>query len=402
MLSPRLNVSARLRDLMAYDKLTGDVPKVLVLESDYWLDRACLSAARDLGWEVACAPVRMEGRMPRDMVATLLETLTTFRPDFILTVNLSGMDEGGLFAGLFSDLAVPYVTWFVDDPRTILMGRSQYASDYAVALTWESAYIPYLRACGFPEVQPLPLAVDPALFNAPPADEHPLPPAFVGNSMTDFAAREWAWIEDKPALAQALREAFAQGHVTRERFAEGLDAMIDPGFAATLDSDAQRHAEMFCFIEGTRRLRARVVQAAAPEGLEVFGDEGWQSVVPVSKDYIDYRAQLPTFYRACPVNLNITSIQMASTVNQRVFDCPAAGGFLLSDDQADLDNLFDRDSEVVTYQSPEEARDLLCYFNAHPEARRPVIERAQARIRAQHTYHHRLHRIVDILRHRFA
>lgn len=402
MSSPaRLNVSARLRALMAYDKLAGEVPRVLVLKSDYWLDQACLNAARSMGWAMACTPVRMEGRMPREMIAAFLETLTKFRPDFVLTVNLSGMDEGGLFAGLFEDLAIPYVTWFVDDPRTILMGRTQYASDYAVALTWEPAYIPYLRECGFPEAHHLPLAVDPTLFNAPPGDDHPLPPSFVANSMVDFAAREWNWVDRHPALARALLEAFTQGHVTRERFAEGLDAMIDPALAASLDAEERRHAEMLCFIEGTRRRRAGVVQALAPEGLEVFGDEGWQSATPASKTFIDYQTQLPAFYRACPVSLNITSIQMATTVNQRVFDCPAAGGFLLTDAQSGLDDLFDRDSEMAAYESTEEAKDLLRYYRAHPEARRPMIERAQARIFSQHTYHHRLLRIIAILQQRF-
>jgi len=110
MEAARLKVSGRLRALMAYPKLAAPMPRILVLESNYWLDTACLNAAQAMGWDIARGPGVTEGKMPRDMVAALLNTLTEFRPDFVLSINLSAMDERGLFAGLFADLAIPHVT----------------------------------------------------------------------------------------------------------------------------------------------------------------------------------------------------------------------------------------------------------------------------------------------------
>ena len=46
---PRLAVSARLREMMGYDKFRGSAPRMLVLESQYWLDVACMGAAERMG-----------------------------------------------------------------------------------------------------------------------------------------------------------------------------------------------------------------------------------------------------------------------------------------------------------------------------------------------------------------
>ncbi len=394
MTEPRLHVSDRLRRLMAYDKLAGEVPRVLVLRGEYWLDSACENAARSMGWEVAPVPVVMEGVLSKEQVARLFETLVSLKPDFILSINLSGMDLGGLMARLFEDLAIPYVTWFVDDPRTIVMGRTLYGTSNAIALTWDKAYIPYLEFCGFPVVRALPLATDPNLFDREPLDTWDAPPTFVGNSMEDFATRSWAAVRRITGLYERLSDAIDGGLVTRERFGEGLESILDPAYCATLDAEARRHAEMLCFIEGTRRLRHGYVRALEPEGLTVRGDVGWKSVVQKAGEPLDYFTELPAFYGACAVNFNVTSIQMPHTVNQRVFDCPAAGGFLLTDAQPDLEALFDAESEIATYRSQEECIEKFRWYLRHPGARLEIVEKARKRVLGEHTYAHRIKSIA--------
>ena len=393
----RLKVSERLRALMAYDKLAGEVPRVLILRGEYWLDGACENAARTMGWEVAPVPVVMEGVLSKEQVARLFETLVHLRPDFILSINLSGMDLGGLLAKLFEDLDIPYVTWFVDDPRTIIMGRTIYATSNALALTWDKAYIPYLQSTGFSNVRVLPLATDPTLFNALPRDTWEHPPTFVGNSMETFATRSWAAVGEIPELHARLCTAFEDGCVTRERFGQGLESILDPTYCESLDSEARRHGEMLCFIEGTRRLRHAFVRALEPEGLRVRGDAGWNEVARDPGPPLDYFTELPAYYGNCSINFNVTSIQMPHTVNQRVFDCPAAGGFLLTDAQSDLENLFDLESEAAVYHSQEECVDKFRFYKRHPGTRLEIVGKARNRVLNEHTYANRLKSIVRML-----
>lgn len=397
----RLNVSQRMKSLMQYDKCAAATPRILVLHSNYWLDNACFNAATDMGWEIARAPVTMAGTMPREMIADLLQALTEFKPDFILSINLSGMDENGIFAHLFADLAIPYVTWFVDDPRTIIMDRNLYATEFAIALTWEKAYQDYLRQHGFSEVHVLPLAADHTLFNQPPTQNTTLPPTFVGNSMTDFASTEWKWLEKNPTLTQNIKDAFTKGNITREKFGQGLKAMLGQNACENLDPDEKRHAEMICFIEGTRALRRNLVITLQDEGLIVRGDNAWPAITRNCGTFLNYEIELPNYYNQCQLNLNTTSIQMSTAVNQRVFDCPAAGGFLLTDNQQTLCELFDIDNEIAAYNTPEECRERFRHYREHPKERKNISTRARTRILAEHTYKNRLNKIFDIVRQRY-
>lgn len=398
---PRLKISERMRALMSYPRFAAAKPRMLVLQSEYWLDKASFRAAQRLGWEVMATPVRMVGLMPRELVEQLIYALAEFRPDFVLSVNMSAMDEQGMLARFFEDLGVPLATWFADDPRTILMDRDWYGGAQSIAFSWERAYCAYLREHGFAEALPLPLAADISLFNAEPADAWDLPPTFVGNSMIEFSERESVWFRERPALAALLDEAFAGGRVTRENFGAGLSAVIGEDAAAGLDAEARRHIELLLFVEGTRRLRHALAEGLAPEGLVPRGDDFWRRHFPHAGPPVNYEHELPAHYRACPVNLNTTSIQMANTVNQRVFDCPAAGGFLLTDAQSDLELLFDTSCEVAAYHAIEEARELLRFYMNRPAARRTMTMLARKRILGEHTYANRIEAIAETMRSRF-
>jgi len=393
----RLQVSPNLRGLMSYPKLRGPVPRVLILESKYWIDAACRRAAAQLGWDVASTPVVLEGAFSREMVTQYLDTLVRFKPDFVLSINLSGMDVSGMFAALFEDLAIPHVTWFVDDPRTILMDSTRYSNEYSVALTWERGYAGYLHSLGFLAVHCVPLAADDTLFQGTPGPGI-LAPAFVGTAMVDNANLAWNELSQRPELAQHCANAIHDGNVTRDSFIKGIDAILEKETLENVDAEGRRHAEMYFFIEGTRRLRHALVCALEPEGLVVYGSADWQGVAYSYKRPIDYETELPALYRDCEVNLNTTSIQMPTAVNQRVFDCPAAGGFLLTDCQATLGELFDLESDVATYDSLDECADKLRHYRANPEERLRIASNAQSRILHEHTYKHRLRHIVAIVR----
>lgn len=390
--APRLRITGRLRSIMSYDKLAGEAPRILILRSQYWLDGACEAAARALGWQAVAIPMPMEGSQSREQIAQFLDALVHLRPDFILSINLAGMDVAGMWARFFDDLRVPYVAWFVDNPRTIIMDRKTYASPHAIALTWDDAYADYLRRAGFAKAYWLPLAADATMFNAEPSDTPVHPPAFVGNSMVEYAERAWGPVRKQSPLNRIATSAFERGAVTRENIGKGLDAVIGDA-RVELDAEQRRHLEMLFFLEGTRRLRHTAMQSLAADGAQAHGDDGWAGVLANARPAIHYFNALPAFYRDCTVNLNFTSIQMPSAVNQRVFDCPAAGGFLLTDRQGDLRRLFSED-EVADFATIEECREKLRFYREHPRARREIVERARRRILAEHTYTHRLRTIA--------
>ena len=175
-----------------------------------------------------------------------------------------------------------------------------------------------------------------------------------------------------------------------------------------LDPARRLACESLLTWEATRQYRARCVCALAGFDAIVAGDPaGWGAVFapggPVRLlPRLDYYRDLPAFYPLSAVNLNSTSRQMKGAVNQRVFDVPACGGFVLTDRREQLDGLFEPGREVVAYDAPEDIAELAARHLRDTAQRTRIVEAARRRILAEHTYEHRLARLLAVMRGSFA
>jgi spore maturation protein CgeB len=220
--------------------------------------------------------------------------------------------------------------------------------------------------------------------------------------MISEAEEAWEKLGVAPEMSGAVRRAFDEGRVTREAFAEGVETILDPHLLGEADASNRRNAELCLVYEATRRMRREMARRLERLGLEVHGDALWTQVARRCHGPVGYFTDLAPFYRSTAINLNTTSLQMKTAVNQRVFDCPAAGGFLITDAQDDLDELFDPESEVVTYHSLDELEEQVRRYRNQAEERVAIVRAAQRRIAAHHTHAHRLRMLEDFLRERFA
>jgi spore maturation protein CgeB len=88
---------------------------------------------------------------------------------------------------------------------------------------------------------------------------------------------------------------------------------------------------------------------------------------------------------------------MPSSVNQRVFDIPLSGSFVISDNQKDLLELFDRDTELEIFETIEDLRDKARFYLTHETNRNKIVDAAQKRIKHEHLYVHRVRRIIELV-----
>lgn len=86
-----------------------------------------------------------------------------------------------------------------------------------------------------------------------------------------------------------------------------------------------------------------------------------------------------------------------TNVTARVFEVPACGGFLLTNASDQLAGLYSVGAEMVAYRSIEELERLTAYYLAHPDERREIAARAEARARREHTFERRLEEMLDLL-----
>ncbi|MEZ7198278.1 CgeB family protein [Pseudodesulfovibrio karagichevae] len=396
-----------------YPKFRAKAPRVLFFDSDYFLCREILAALDRLGVARRSLPLGDRETGSNEFIEGLLKAVVDFRPDLVLTVNHFGLDREGKLAGLLDDLGLPLASWFVDNPHLILFDYDHPGADNTAIFTFDAGNLEAMRARGFKHVHYLPLATDPQRFRpdvgAAPAG-WTANISFVGSSMTGPVARSLALSGLPAPLAreyEAVAEAFGgSGETSVARF---LERERPEWFAAVhaLPRREQRlAAESLLTWEATRQYRLACVRATLPFSPLIVGDDGWASLLGGADvrllPNLDYYDDLPRFYPRSNINFNCTSRQMKGAVNQRVFDVPACGAFLLTDHREQMEDLFDLDREAAVYRDVEEIPGLVERFAADPAARTAVSRAASRRILAEHTYEIRLQRLLNIVRETFA
>ena len=108
-------------------------------------------------------------------------------------------------------------------------------------------------------------------------------------------------------------------------------------------------------------------------------------------------------YNASKININLHSslqtkniVSHGDFVNPRTFELAAMGAFQLVDERSLLGELFGAD-ELATFTSVEELYAKIDYFSARPEERETYTVKARARVLQEHTYAHRMSRLLDYI-----
>jgi hypothetical protein len=83
--------------------------------------------------------------------------------------------------------------------------------------------------------------------------------------------------------------------------------------------------------------------------------------------------------------------------NMRLFEATGVGAMLVTDWKMNLHEMFEPGKEVVAYRSPEECVELVQYYLEHDKEREAIARAGQERTLREHTYHHRMQELVEII-----
>lgn len=383
---------------------SGRLPRLLLLTSAYFLLGEVKAACERMGVPHLLVDLAAREVTAESFVRTLREAFGSFRPDAILTVNHLGVDREGVLYALARDHRLPIVSWFVDNPEFILPIFPPPDPARTLVFTWDADSVEAVRGHGFANVFWLPLGADPRRFH--PGRQAPQERraqwtarvSFVGNSMLKKTLQRLQAARPTPALAEAfapLARDFAasdQGSVKAFLAAERPELSAE---LAELDVLRRTAYETAVAWQATLVYRLGCVLRTLPYAPLIAGDPGWQELLAGRNGHrltgeINYYEELPGFYPLSEVNFNCTSKQMKGAVNQRVFDVPASGSFLLTDHRRQVERLFEPGREVALYHGPEEIPGLLERYLADPGERARMAEAGRRRVLAEHTYEHRL------------
>jgi spore maturation protein CgeB len=83
--------------------------------------------------------------------------------------------------------------------------------------------------------------------------------------------------------------------------------------------------------------------------------------------------------------------------NMRLYEATGVGTMLVTDEKANISELFEPGREVVTYRDARSLADAVNHYLAHEHERQAIAAAGQARTLSDHTYAARMRELVEIL-----
>jgi hypothetical protein len=157
----------------------------------------------------------------------------------------------------------------------------------------------------------------------------------------------------------------------------------DPYVLASLGPDADKNllATQQFLVAGLNKfsspMRGQLISTIKNHRVDIFGgDLSYGRIdnplLVLQQSNVHYQSATQNYQDACGIyqssriNLNISSLQFDTAVNNRVFDVIFSGGFVLTDRRNELENIFPFFHEI-SYETPEELNEKINYWS-HPSS----------------------------------
>lgn len=120
-----------------------------------------------------------------------------------------------------------------------------------------------------------------------------------------------------------------------------------------------------------------------------------QGVIPCGG--VKTLTEMPLVFAYSKINLNFTIRPIQTGLSQRVFDVLGCGGFLLTNYQTEIPDLYTPGEDLEIFSSTEELLDKTNYYLTHEEARKKIAQNGYRKTLAHHTYEARIGEMIRIL-----
>lgn len=112
---------------------------------------------------------------------------------------------------------------------------------------------------------------------------------------------------------------------------------------------------------------------------------------------VNYYTDACKIFALSKINLNLTLPSIESGVPQRIFDIMASGGFVITNYQSELEDLFTIGEDLEVFHDIPELIAKCRYYLSHEKERLSIALNGYQKVRSLHTYDHRITKILDIL-----
>ena len=313
-----------------------------------------------------------------------------------------------------AQLDVPYISWTYDSPLIALFTPSVFhKTNYT--FIFDKAQCKRLMVAGAPHIFHMPLAVNlerTGSLDITPEDEalysHDI--SFIGNlyEKNTYNALIQAFPEPlQLKLKLYLMQNICHWEGTRpweELPAECVDFLVGQANVSSwnhtsLLSDAAYLGQLFFPRKLAQLERITVLNTLASDfkvDLYTQSPADFLQNVNVHTD-VDYYTVMNKIFYLSKINLNITLPSIETGVPQRILDIMGSGGFVLTNYQEELEELFVIGKEIEVFHSLDELREKCSYYLTHEKERLTIAINGYKKVRDFFSYPHQLQKMISIV-----
>jgi len=115
------------------------------------------------------------------------------------------------------------------------------------------------------------------------------------------------------------------------------------------------------------------------------------SNLPVqNKGFADSLTEMPLIFHNSKINLNITSKSIREGLPLRIFDVLGCGGFLITNYQNGLNDIFTPGEDLEIYTGDDDLLQKIDYYLCHPNDRKEIAQNGYNKVKQYHNYPQRI------------
>lgn len=374
---------------------------------------AVIEGLRQQGHEVTILPYALNHTIDdketfEEVKAHLRQFIKEHPCDVVFTLNYFE-----LLSDVCQECRVIYVSWCVDAPLTTLYTSSIY-HDCNYIFQFDRAEVTYLRKKNVKNIFHLPLFGD--------------IPAF--DTVLD-AQKDWQWKADLSHVGSTYKEksfygqskslmppylqGYIEGAVKTHVYIPGSNA-LEECITDEIETELKKNIDLklgknfigdwkkmfsvfFLSYMVTSRERAEIFHRLSQKyRLHLYSKGDLSEFAYAEKcGTADYYQEMPLVFRSSKINLNITSRCIKTGIPLRVFDVLACRGFLMTNYQQEIAEMFRDGQDLVMYHNMADLEEKTAYYLTHEKERLQIAKNGYETIRKHHTVKCRLDSLWDIL-----
>lgn len=328
--------------------------------------------------------------------------------DMVFTVNYFA-----LISNSCQKLHIKYVSWTCDNPLISMYHESVF-NDCNYIFTFDKTNYLEFKEMGVKHIWYLPLAVDTnrvdaVIQNADDLQKYRGDIAFVGSLY-----ERNSYDKIKPKLPEYLRGYFdavmeAQLNISGANIVEPMlttDILTQLQQYFQLEKSEGSFSDLGLIFQTTvlgfkiaevERRRA-LIELSKYYDVNVYSNSNVSDLMRVrALGSVDYWSEMPKVFHMSKINLNFTIPNIKSGIPLRIWDVLGAGGFLLTNYQAELPLFFKEGEDLVCFDGIEDMREKAGYYLKHEEERKQIAENGYRKVKEYHSYVNRIQTMLEIL-----